>query len=116
MTTQSGKAKGRRSQQAVCAALLALFPQLQPDDITSRGMGQNGVDVILTPAGRQVIGNLAIECKNVEHLNVANIFIEHAAKYPTATPILVHSRNRSPKLETITMDHYLELLKISRCC
>lgn len=115
MKTSSAKAKGRRLQQAVCAALLSLFPELEPDDITSRGMGQQGVDVILTPAARRILGDIAVECKNVEKLNVATTFRDHAAKYPKATPILVHHRNRQPKiLCTIPLDHYLELLRAGR--
>jgi hypothetical protein len=110
MKTSYCKAKGRRLQQAVCAALLSLFPELEPDDITSRGMGQQGVDVVLTPAARKVLGHLAIECKNKETLNVTTTFKQHASKYPNDIPLLVHSRNRSETLCTVSLSHYLELL------
>ena len=114
MKTSSAKAKGRRLQQSVCASLLEIFPQLEPDDITSRGMGQNGVDVILTPVARRIVGDLAIECKNVESLNVVGVFNKHATRYPKATSVLVHSRNHQQPLCTVTLKHYLELLQISR--
>jgi hypothetical protein len=112
MKTSSAKAKGRHLQQLVCAELRTLCGEtLEEDDITSRGMGQQGEDVILTPAARKLLGKLAIECKNQEALNVTSIFHEHAQKYPEARAVLVHKRNRTEPLVTITLVEYMRLQK-----
>ncbi len=67
---------------------------LQDGDIESRGMGQNGVDIILSPAARKIF-NLCIEAKNCETLNVNRTFVDHYKKYcdEENLKLLVHSRN-----------------------
>lgn len=108
MKTASAKAKGRRLQQLVRDTLRAIGKQvgLQEGDIESRGMGQSGVDVILSPAAFETFG-LAIECKNVEKLNVADTFWKHFNLYEgKALPILVHSRNKSKPLVTLRWEDF----------
>lgn len=113
MKTSSAKAKGRRLQQAIRDALRDIGKHygLEPDDIESRGMGQNGVDIILSPAAFRVF-NLDIEAKNVEKLNVPATFFEHFKKYAErpALKILVHSKNRSEPLVTFRWEDFLEIL------
>jgi len=79
-------------------------------------MGQNGVDVILSPAAKKVF-NLSVECKNVEKLNVPTVFQEHYEKYPDASlKLLVHCRNRVEPLVTLRLEDfaaYLEKFHIS---
>jgi len=115
MTTASCKAKGRRLQQEVSAALLEVGEQhgLVKDDIKSTSMGVSGVDVLLSPAAKKVLGCLAIECKNVEALGVVTTFNKHAEKYPKHTALLVHKKNRSQTLVTMKFDDFLRLLKDS---
>lgn len=84
---------------------------LAQDDITSRGMGQQGEDVILTAAARNLFGQLKIECKNTEKLNVPGVFFEHREKYPKSVPVLVHKRNRSDALVTMELTQFLRLLR-----
>jgi hypothetical protein len=71
-------------------------------------MGQSGVDVILSPAAKRLF-NLAIECKNVEALNVVGVFQGHYTKYKDdpALKLLIHSRNRT---ETMVTLHWGDLL------
>ena len=49
-TTRSRKAKGRNLQNLVVAKLLEHAPELEPDDIKGAIMGEQGMDVKLSPA------------------------------------------------------------------
>jgi hypothetical protein len=70
-------------------------------------MGQNGVDLILSPAAQRVF-NLSIECKNVEKLNVPAVFKEHYEKYPDSSlKLLVHCRNHSEPLVTLRLEDFV---------
>lgn len=112
MKTSSAKAKGRRLQQMVRDVLRKIGKVNQlgvvDGDIESRGMGQNGTDVILSPKANSVFGRLAIECKNCETLNVRKIFEEHASKYDsTHIPWLIHSRNHAKALITLEFEDFI---------
>jgi hypothetical protein len=112
MKTSSAKAKGRRLQQEIRDVLRLMGKPygLVDGDIESRGMGQAGVDVMLSPAARN-LWDLAIECKNCEKLNVHNVFTKHEEKYRDHLfPLLVHSKNRSHTLVTMRLDNFIELL------
>lgn len=75
-------------------------------------MGQNGEDIILTPAAKKVF-NLIIEAKNVESLNVMTTFKNHYEKYKNKSGLvlLVHKRNRTEPLVTLRWEDFLDLLK-----
>ena len=45
MLSQSSKAKGRNLQKWVVEQILKVFPELEPDDVTSTSMGASGEDV-----------------------------------------------------------------------
>lgn len=112
MLTSSAKSKGRRLQQAVRDILRKIGKNnelgIVDGDVESRGMGQNGTDVILSPKANSVFGRLAIECKNCEVLNVRKTFEEHAAKYDsTHIPWLVHSKNHSAALITLEFADFI---------
>lgn len=115
MTTASAKSKGRSLQQTVRNDLrkIGVSFGLQDGDIESRGMGQNGTDVILSPAANTVFGRLAIECKNCETLNVTTTFTEHAAKYPQHISMLVHKKNKMKPLITMTLADFMLYFKES---
>lgn len=112
MKTSSAKAKGRLLQQIVAKALteqLAEFGILE-GDFRSVSMGASGEDIILSPAAKKVVGDLRVECKNVEALNVVTVFWEHQAKYQDKPAILVSKRNKTKPLVTMTFEKYMELL------
>jgi hypothetical protein len=113
VTTSSAKQKGRLLQQKVCALLHTWFNSfgLAPDDFLSRSMGANGVDVILSPHAKRVVGDLAIECKNKETINVAAEFKANADKYPNSIPILFHKKNKYPVLATLNANDLMEILR-----
>lgn len=80
------------------------------DDLVSTAMGQNGVDVVFSPAAKRVL-DLCIEAKNVEALNVVGTFIKHNdlyAKKP-GLKLLIHTRNRMQPLVTMLWSDLLEL-------
>lgn len=114
MKTSSAKAKGRRLQQLVRDALrrIGTAHGLVDGDFESRGMGQAGVDVILSPAAKKLV-DLAIECKNVEKLRVVPTFNEHFAKYKDepSMKLLVHSKNHQEPLVTMRFDEFVYLLE-----
>lgn len=65
------------------------------------------MDVILSPAAKQLFGSLAIECKNQESLNVTQTFNAHAKKYDGQIPLLVHKRNHMTPLVTMRLIDFL---------
>ncbi len=85
---------------------------LEDADIQSRGMGQAGEDVIVSPAARKVI-DWDIEAKNVECLNVTTTFWKHFEKYSNkpSLKLLIHTKNRSEPLVTMRFDDFLEIFK-----
>jgi hypothetical protein len=111
---QSCKAKGRRLQQEVRDVLRQIGTPygLVDGDIESRGMGQAGVDIILSPAAQRVF-DLAVECKNVENLNVAKVFKEHYAKYEalSALKLLIHTKNHHETLVTMKLNDFISLFQ-----
>lgn len=114
MTPQSAKQKGRHLQQRLRNDLREIGKNysLQDDDVESRGMGQNGEDIILTPAAREIF-DLIIEAKNVESLNVTSTFIKHYEKYKNKSGLvlLAHKRNRTEPLVTLRWEDFLLVLK-----
>lgn len=110
MKTSSAKAKGRNLQKFVVAAILQLFPSLEPDDVRSTSMGASGVDIQLSPAARKLLP-VAIECKNQESISIWASWkqaMSNAGKYK---PVLVFKRNNQDPLVCISFDYYLELVK-----
>lgn len=112
MTTASKKSKGRNLQKLTCQGFFDIGCKygLQDGDVTSRSMGCAGVDVILSPKAVEILGPLAIECKNCEALNVYSVFEHHANKYNKMLPLLVHKKNRRDPQVTMRWSDFLMLL------
>ena len=110
MKPSSAKAKGRRMQQLLMRVLLAKFPQLEPDDITSRSMGANGEDLLLSPAARKLIP-YSFECKSLARF-VGHNYIEQAVPNTPAgsTPVAVVKANHKKPVVLIYLDDFMELL------
>lgn len=85
---------------------------LEDADVESRGMGQNGEDLVLSPAFRRLL-NLDFECKSVEALNVAKTFFDHYKKYKDrpSLKLLAHKRNRQEPLVTLLWTDFIQLLR-----
>ena len=97
-------------QQQLVKTLLSKFPQLEPDDITSRSMGANGSDLLLSPAARKLIP-YDFECKSLARF-VGHNYIEQAVSNcpKNATPVAVVKANHKKPVVIIYLDDFMELL------
>ena len=59
----SRKKKGADLQKWTVDQILKVHPSLEPDDVTSRSMGANGEDILLSPQARRLFP-FSIECKS----------------------------------------------------
>ncbi len=120
MRPQSAKAKGRRLQQEVRDAILATFPELEPDDVRSTSMGASGADLLLSPAARKLFP-FYVEAKNVENLNIhkaiaqareGNTLAMARAGYGVVVaPLVVFRRNGTQAYAALSFNVLLDLLK-----
>lgn len=90
--------------------ILDRFPQLQPDDVTSRSMGAGGTDTLLSPAA-QLVFPFATECKNVEAFNVWSA-LEQAEAHATGKldGLVIFKRNKTDIYCAMKFDRLLDLL------
>jgi len=109
VNSASAKQKGRRLQQWVRDRMLALHPALGPNDVTSRSSGAGGTDLILSPRAFLVFP-LAVECKNVERVNVWTAYAQASAHTGGGEPMVVISRNRMKPLVVVDADWFLSLV------
>jgi hypothetical protein len=115
---QSAKAKGRRLQQEVRDAILAAFPELEPDDVRSTSMGASGADILLSPAARKRFP-FYVEAKNRETLNIWQALAQAEAGNTMARarggsvtdPLLIFRRNGIDSYAALRFDVLLELVK-----
>ena len=106
--TQSAKAKGRKLQQWVRDKLLALHPELEPDDIKSTAMGQSGSDIQLSPLARKSIP-LAFECKSHKAFSVYKILDQaRDGAHPDCEPVVILKQDRSKPLALVDAEYFLE--------
>ena len=107
-STASRKAKGRNLQQFVVATILRHFPALKPGDVVNTSMGAQGVDVKLSPAALELLP-LAIECKNVEKINIWAAWGQAMANSKELNPVLIFKRSRQKPLVVVDLDYFLAL-------
>ena len=110
MKPSSAKAKGRTFQQQIMRLLLAKFPQLEKDDITSRSMGDSGEDLLLSPTARKLIP-YSFECKSLARFAGHN-YIEQAVTNTPAgsTPVAVVKANHKKPVVIMYLDDWLSTL------
>lgn len=109
MKTSSAKNKGRRLQQYVRDRLLALAPWLQADDVRSTSMGASGEDLLLSPKARETYP-IAIECKNVEKINIWQAIDQAQENANGHYPVVIFKRNHSKVYAAVDLDLLLTLL------
>lgn len=110
MKTASCKQKGRRLQHRLVRDILAAFPHLAPDDVTSRSMGAPGMDVLLSPAAQSVFP-FAVESKNQERIALWQAQQQAEANATDSLkPLLVVARNRTEPLAVLRWSDLLGLL------
>lgn len=114
MKTSGAKAKGRRLQDKVVLKLRNLFTDiLHKDDIRPQPMGQNGVDVILSPSAKNLVA-FDIECKNQEKL-IGAVLTDAIVQCEMNTeegriPLLIFKKNGEPERVILKLDDFLELI------
>jgi hypothetical protein len=110
---QSAKAKGRRLQQRVRDDLIAAL-DLPAEDVVSTSMGAGGEDLKLSSAARALVP-FAIECKNVESLNIHRAIEQAKAhlkphKGDRRSPLVVFSKNNSDVYAALPWSVFVQLL------
>lgn len=106
----SAKAKGRRHQQWVRDKILEQFPKLEPADVRSTGMGQNGEDIQLSPAARKLFP-YSVECKSLKSISVYKFIEQAEANCPDkAEPIAIIKADRQKPLAVMDAEHFFKLI------
>jgi hypothetical protein len=104
MTPASGKAKGRWLQNWIVQLILERFQSLDPDDVTSRSMGCNGEDVLMSSKARAKFP-FSIEAKNAEKHNVFKAYGQACANCgDDHEPLLIIKKNRSQPLAVVSAE------------
>lgn len=108
MKPASAKAKGRKLQQKVVEIILKSCPSLEPDDVTSRSMGANGEDVLLSPKARSLLP-LSIECKSRASYAFYKDYDQAIVNAPKNTePILVAKANHRDPVVIVNAEFFFE--------
>lgn len=110
MKTSSAKSKGRNLQKYIRSLILASFP-LMPDDVRSTGMGQNGVDIQLSPKAREHF-NFDVECKNQEKIAIWAAWKQCTENSKYGKPMLFIKRNFSDLLVVMKGQDLFNLLEM----
>jgi hypothetical protein len=110
MNTRSCKAKGRRLQDSIRDSLRKIGAELfglEPDDIKSCLMGDNGLDIKMSPSAQRALW-LDVEAKNTERLAVASTFFTHFKKYASrpTLKVLIHKQNLKDPLITFRLEDF----------
>lgn len=111
MTPQSAKAKGRRLQKYVVAKILEAFPSLTARDCSSRSMGAQGTDVILSEQAH-ILFPFAIECKAQEiNKSLLNMWDQTKSNIKdNDIPLLVLGANNYAPLAILDLNTFIELM------
>jgi hypothetical protein len=109
--TSSAKAKGRRLQQWVAqwVGIITGLPVGVDEDISSREMGQAGMDIRLSPKARKLFP-YAIECKNSERWSIPEWWNQARHNAGGLEPLLVVSRNRTRPLVVLDAEVFFTIL------
>lgn len=102
------KAKGRRAAMELQQGLLSIAPHLSPDDIRITPSGCTGEDLLMSPRAREAFP-YAIECKNVERINIWEALKQAKSHSDTYTPLLAFTRNREEMWIAIPLKAFLSL-------
>lgn len=112
MRVSSLKAKGRRCSAAARQLLLDYAKELSPDDIQVTSSGVTGPDLTFSKEARYRYP-LAVECKNVERLNVFEALAQAKShqRNDDEIPTLVFTRNHEELYVAMRLQDLLELLQ-----
>jgi len=115
IAVSSRKGKGRSLQKWTCEKISELtgIPWGNEDDceITSRPMGQQGPDVILSPRVRQLFA-LTPECKNQETWKLESYIKQAKANcYPDTDWLVIMTKNGHEEVVVLDGNSFFKLLK-----
>lgn len=108
--TASKKQKGRLLQKYVVEKIREIFSELTERDVSSRSMGSQGEDIVLSEKGFEVFP-YAVECKNQERLQLWEALEQAESRKDKGTPLLIFKRNRSKVYCVLELDNFLKLVK-----
>lgn len=110
MKTSSAKAKGRKLQQWVRDKIRDTFG-LHEDAVTSRSMGAQGEDVLLSPEARAVFP-FSVECKSRASYAIYKDFLQAVANAPQgAMPLLILKANNKVPLAIVDAEWFINRMK-----
>ena len=116
--TASAKAKGRALQQYVRDRIMETYPWLREGDVESRSMGASGVDVMLSPAAREVFP-ISVEAKKTKKVpSKAEMDQAKANAYPDTVAAVVwagHGQGPSKAFITFEFNEFLAWWKGQQC-
>ena len=108
--TSSAKAKGRKLQQLVRDKIIALlkYKGVEPADVKSAVMGENGEDIQLSPFARNFLP-VSIECKSHKSMAIYKLYAQAQENCEDRQPVLVIKANHKEPLAVIDLDYWLDL-------
>jgi|TARA_R100001530_G_scaffold57829_1_gene42003 hypothetical protein len=110
-TIRSRKAKGRNLQNLVVAKLLEKAPELELEDIKGAIMGEQGVDIKLSPRAHLKYP-LKIECKNQEKFKgIYDVYSQAEGHKGKGEPVVILKMNRKRPLVLIDLDFFIDFYK-----
>jgi hypothetical protein len=109
--TSSAKAKGRKHQQWVRDQILAVYPQLEPDDVRSTSMGAGGEDVQLSPSARKLFP-YSVECKAHKAFAIYTVMDQAETNCPkNIQPMGVIKADRRRPLVVIDAEYFFGIME-----
>ena len=111
MNSRGAKNKGREWQNKIRDLLREKFEgQLEPDDITSCIMGDNGTDIKLSPAARKLCP-WSIEAKRQEKVSLYSWWDQAKSNCtPGTKPAIILKSNRKDPLVVMSLEDFINLL------
>ena len=89
--------------------ILRVFPELEPDDVTSTSMGASGEDIKQSPRARRLTKH-SFECKNQARVNVWKAYEQAEANAGDHEPCAIIKKNRHKPLAVVDAEYYLRSL------
>tara|TARA_B110000908_G_scaffold111131_1_gene130353 strand:+ start:5184 stop:5534 length:351 start_codon:yes stop_codon:yes gene_type:complete len=109
--TSSAKAKGRKHQQWVRDQILAVYPQLESDDVRSTSMGAGGEDVQLSPAARKLFP-YSVECKAHKSFAIYTVMDQAETNCPkNIQPMGIIKADRRRPLVVIDAEYFFGIME-----
>ena len=111
MKFASKKRKGSLLQNFVRDKLLKAFPNLKKRDVTTPAYGETGSDIILTKAGKKLVG-WNFEIKNQNKMKTIYDWYKQSSKSANKLmPCVAMKMNTREPLVVINLDDFMDLIK-----